>query len=94
MARARGSPGGADGGANELVALHSQCLSASAFLASDRLACQGALPLLAYALHFGSHCKGVDLDAQTSALSLLMRLIEAHGVRPVAHLTQYRLACR
>eukprot|EP00966_Prymnesium_polylepis_P213725 4949583-Prymnesium_polylepis.1 len=37
----------------EREALHAQCLSTAALLASDRLACQGALPLLAHALCFG-----------------------------------------
>ena len=59
--------------------LHSQCLSSAALLASDRLACQGALPLLAHALSYGSRCRGAELEAQVAALSLLLRLTESHG---------------
>ena len=59
--------------------LHAQCLSSAALLASDRLACQGALPLLAHALSYGSRCRGAELEAQAASLSLLLRLTEAHG---------------
>jgi hypothetical protein len=47
---------------------------------SVRLACQGALPLLAHSLFFGVHARGAEADAQAAGLSLLLRLVEQHGV--------------
>ena len=59
-------------------AVHAQCLSTAALLGSDRLACQGALPLLAHALHFGYRPSGAELEAQVTTPT---RLTEAdcHG---------------
>ncbi|KAL1521639.1 hypothetical protein AB1Y20_021296 [Prymnesium parvum] len=63
----------------EREALHAQCLSTAALLASDRLACEGALPLVAHALHFGIQLGDAEAEAQAASLSLLLRLVEAHG---------------
>ena len=68
--------------------LHGQCLSAAALVGSDRLACHGALPLLAHALAFGARCRGPELEAQAAALALLLRLADTHGpcvLEPLHH---------
>ena len=63
----------------EREGLHAQCLSTASLLASDRLACQGAMPLLLHSIYFGVHLRGAEVEAQSAALALLLRLTEAHG---------------
>ena len=60
-------------------AVHAQCLSTAALLGSDRLACQGALPLLAHALHFGYRPSGAELEAQVTTLLLRLSEADCHG---------------
>jgi hypothetical protein len=58
---------------------HAQYLSPTALLASGRLACLHATPLLAHALQYGAAARGAEAEAQEAALGLLLRLVEAHG---------------
>ena len=61
---------------NLAVESHAQCLSSAALLASDRLACQAAMPLLAHALQFGVNSQGSGHVAQVDTLSFLVRLVK------------------
>ena len=58
-------------------ALHLHCLNGAAMLASDRVACSGAAPLLAHALSLGTST--AEETAQAEALGLLLQLAETHG---------------